>query len=135
MKKIPNLKKLFKESHFEFDMIIICMRCCLRFKLSFRDLVEVMAERGLAIARTTILRWVQRFVPEFERRSSRYVRVTGRFWRANETYVKVRSQCVYLYCTVDRDGNIVDFLLSRKRDVVAAKAFFRNALKTRGWRR
>jgi transposase-like protein len=101
-----------------------------RPRMSFRDLVEMMAERGLAVAHTTIMRWVQRFVPEFERRWNRYARVTGRSWRADESYVKIRGQWVYLYRAVDRDGNTVGFRHSRKRDVVAAKAFFRKALKT-----
>src|SRR6201999_4375776 len=94
--------------------------------------VEMMAERGLAVAHTTIMRWVQRFVPEFERRRNRYARVTGRSWHADETYVKIRGQWVYPCRAVDRDGNTVDFRLSRKRDVAVAKAFFRKALKTQG---
>jgi transposase-like protein len=104
----------------------------LRFKLSFRDLVEMMAERGLALAHTTIMRWVQRFVPAFEKCWNRCARVTGRSWRADETYVKICGQWVYLYRVVDRDGNTMDFRLSRKRNVTAAKAFFRKALKTQG---
>ena len=67
MKKIPSLEELFKGRHFEREIIVLCVRWYLRFKLSFRDLVEMMADRGLAVAHTTIMRWVQRFVPEFER--------------------------------------------------------------------
>ena len=72
MKKIPGLEKRFKGHHFERKIIVLCVRRVLRFSLSFRGLVEMMAERGLAVAHTTILRWVQRFVPAFEKRSNRY---------------------------------------------------------------
>jgi transposase-like protein len=70
---------------------------------------------------TTILRWVQRYVPEFEKRWSRYARPVGDFWRVDETYIKVRGQWVYLYRAVDKQGHTVGFLLSKRRDVVAAK--------------
>jgi len=79
---------------------------------------------GIALAHTTILRWVQRYVPEFEKRWSRYARPVGDSWRVDETYIKVRGQWVYLYRAVDKQGRTVDFLLSRRRDVVAAKQFF-----------
>ena len=97
-----------------------------------RDLVEMMAERGVHIAHTTILRWVQRFAPEFVKRWNRFARPAGRSWRADETYVKLRGRWVYLYRAVDRDGHTVDFRLSEHRDVRAAKAFFRKALRTQG---
>jgi transposase-like protein len=132
VKNIPSLKELFKGRHFERDIIILCVRWYLRYKLSYRDLVEMMAERGLAVSHTTIMRWVQRFVPAFEKRWNRYARMTGRAWRMDETSVKIRGQWVYLYRAVDRDGNTVDFRLSPKRDVAAAKAFLRKALKTQG---
>lgn len=64
--------ELFKGRHFEQEIIILCVRWHLRYKLSSRDLVEMMAERGLTISHTTALRWVQRFVPEFEKRWNRY---------------------------------------------------------------
>ena len=92
----------------------------------------MMAERGLSLAHTTITRWVQRFVPAFEKRWNRYAHMTGRSWRVDETYIKIRGVWTYLYRAVDRDGKTVDFRLSRRRDVTAAKSFFRKALKTQG---
>ena len=131
-KKATSSVQLFKGRHFEREIIILCVRWYLRFKLSFRDLVEMMAERGLSLAHTTIMRWVQRFVPAFEKRWNRYAHMTGRSWRVDETYVKIRGVWTYLYRAVDRDGKTVDFRLSRRRDVAAAKSFFRKALKTQG---
>jgi transposase-like protein len=115
VKKIPSLEELFKGRHFERDIIVLCVRWYLRYKLSYRDLVEMMAERGLVVAHTTIMRWVQRFVPAFEKRWNRYACMTGRSWRVDETYVKIRGRWVYLYRAVDRDGNTVDFRLSVRR--------------------
>src|ERR1700721_2573557 len=84
-------------------------RWYLRYKLSFRDLVEMMAQSGLQLAHTTIMRWVQRYVPEFEKRWARYMRQSGRSWRGGETYIKARGAWVFLYRAVGRDGNTVHF--------------------------
>ena len=123
---------LFKGRHFDREIIVLCVRWYLRYKLSSRDLVQMMAERGIALAHTTILRWVQRFVPEFEKCWSQYSRPVGRSWRCDETYIKVKGRWTYLYRAVDKQGRTVDFLLSEQRDVPAAKRFFGKAMKKHG---
>ena len=130
MGKLKAVAELFEGRHFDREVIILCVRWYLRFKLSLRDLVEMMAERGLSMAHTTIMRWVQRYAPEFEKRWRRFARAVGQSWRVDETYVKIRREWRYLYRAVDRAGRTVDFRLSPRRDVAAAKAFFRKAIKS-----
>ncbi|HEY8071609.1 MAG TPA: IS6 family transposase [Methylocystis sp.] len=126
------IDELFKGRHFDRARIILCVRWYLRLKLSYRDLVETMAERGVYLAHTTIMRWIQRFVPEFEKRWNRFAYKAGRSWRVDETCVKIKGRWTYLYRAVDSDGKTIDFLLRANRDVAAAKAFFQRAFKSQG---
>src|ERR671921_2781571 len=123
---------LFHGRHFDRTVIILCVRWYITYKLSYRDLAEMMAERGVAVSHTTILRWVQRYVPEFEKRWHRYARPVGTSWRVDETYIRVHGRWTYLYRAVDKQGLTVDFLLSERRDVVAAKRFFEQAMNGNG---
>ena len=87
---------LFKGRHFDHLIIGLCVRWYVRFKLSYRNLIEIMAERGLSMAHTTIMRWVIRFIPVFEQRRRKYAKPVSRSWRVDEAYIKVKGQWVYL---------------------------------------
>src|ERR1700726_3565676 len=100
MGKLMGVEQLFEGRHFDREVIILCVRWYLRFKLSLRDLVEMMAERGLSVAHTTIMRWVQRYAPEFEKRWRRFARAVGRSWRGGATHVKIQSGWGYLVSAV-----------------------------------
>lgn len=132
MNQPPHSSSLFHSCHFAPAIIILCVRWYLTYKLSYRDLVEMMAERGVDVSHTTILRWVQSFVPEFEKRWNRYARPVDSSWRVDETYIRVRGRWTYLYRAVDRQGLTVDFLLSERRDIAAPKLFFTQAIKKHG---
>ena len=119
---------LFCGRHFAEEIISLCIRWYLRFSLSHRDLEELMAERGLSVDHTTVWRWVQRYVPELERRVRRELRRTGTSWRVDETYVRLAGRWMYLFRAVDSDGATLDFYLSENRDAAAAKHFFSKAL-------
>ncbi|MFP3512201.1 IS6 family transposase [Peribacillus sp. SIMBA_075] len=121
-------QNLFKWKHYQPDIILLTVRWYLRYSLSFRDLVEMMEERGLSIAHTTIMRWVHQYGPELDERVRRHLKPTNDSWRVDETYIKVKGQWMYLYRAVDSEGNTIDFYLSKSRDTKAAKCFFKKAL-------
>jgi transposase-like protein len=121
---------IYRRRRFQPEIIELCVRWYLTYRLSYRDLVEMMAERGVVISHSTILRWVQRYVPEFERRWSRYARGVHSSWRMDETAVSVRGGTRYLYRAVDKYGKTVDSLLCADRSEHSARKFFTKALKT-----
>jgi len=123
---------LFAKRWFADDTIIRCVNWYLRFKLSYRDLAQIMGELGVCVAPCTILRWVVRYSVDFAEAWLPYERAVGRSWRCDETYIKVGGQWMYLYRAVDERGRTVESHLSRTRDISAAKAFFRKALKRHG---
>ena len=100
----------------------------LRFSLSYRDVEELLAERGLRADHVTVWRWVQRYAPEVERRLRRDLKPTNDSWQVDETYVRVKGKWVYLYRAVDSSGATIDFLLSAKRDAATAQRFLSKAL-------
>lgn len=118
----------FKWRHFEADIILLCVRWYLRYALSYRDLEEMMRERGLRVDHSTIYRWVQHYAPELERRCKPHLQATNDSWRVDETYVKIKGRWTYLYRAVDSAGNTLEFLLSETRDAAAAKRFFSEVL-------
>jgi IS6 family transposase len=120
----------FKWRHFEGEIILLCVRWCLRYALSYRDLEELMRERGV-IDPTSIYRWVQRYAPEHERRCRPHLKPTNDSDRVDETDVKVKGQWKYVYRAIDSGGSTIDFRLCAKRDAKAAKRFFHKALKAR----
>ena len=132
MAELPSAQELFKGRHFDREIIVLCVRWYLTFKLRSRDLVQMMAERGIGLVHTTILRWARALRAGLRKRWNRYGLPVGDSWRANETYLKVKGQWVYLYRAVDKAGRTVDFLLSKRRDMAAAQRFFSRATKQYG---
>jgi transposase-like protein len=124
-----HLGTLVKHCHFDSSIIIVCIRWCITSKLSYRDLVAIMTERNVDVVHPTILRWVQRYVPEFEKCWQRYARPVDASWRVDATYLKVKGQWDYLSRAVDSAGQTVDFLLSTQRDSAAAKHFFEHTIE------
>ena len=123
-------QNVFKWKHYQPDIILLTVRWYLRYNLSFRDLVEMMEERGLFIAHKTIMRLVHQYGPELDKRIRRHLKQTNDSWRVDETYIKVKGQWMYLYRAVDSEGNTIDFYLSKTRDKKAAKGFFKKALRS-----
>jgi IS6 family transposase len=119
---------LFKWRQFEPEVILLAVGWYLRFSLSYRDVEELLAERGLRADHVTVWRWVQRYAPELDRRLRKRLKATNDSWRADETYIRVKGKWVYLYRAVDSTGATIDFLLSAKRDAAAAERFLAKAL-------
>ncbi len=115
----------FKGRHFQRDIILWAIRWYCKYGISYRELQEMLAERGVNVDHSTIYRWVQRYAPEMEKRLRWYWRNPSDLcpWHMDETYVKVNGRWAYLYRAVDSRGRTVDFYLSSRRNSKAAYRF------------
>jgi transposase-like protein len=120
----------FAGFRFPREVISVAVRWYLRYGLSYRDVEELLAERGVTVDHVTVYRWVQRFTPEFVEAARPRRHVPGDRWFVDETYVKVNGRWTYLYRAIDQYGQVIDVLLSARRDLAAARAFFTEALAT-----
>jgi transposase-like protein len=122
----------FKGKHFPKSIVLTCIRWYLSYKLSLRDIEEIMAERGVELDHSTINRWVNRHTPELEAEFRKRKKPVGESWRWDEMAIKVKGQLKWLYRAVDKDGDTIDFLLSAKRDQKAALRFLKKAIRQHG---
>ena len=119
----------FKWRHYEKEIILLNVRWYLAYPLSYRNLEEIARERGYHVDHSTINRWVIKYSPELEKIFQQKKRPVGLRWRMDETYIKVNGKWKYLYRAVDKEGNTIDYILTAKRDMKAAKRFFTKAIK------
>ncbi|NJO95057.1 MAG: IS6 family transposase [Pleurocapsa sp. CRU_1_2] len=126
-----NSKEPFKWRHFQKDVILLNVRWYLKYPLSYRNLEEIMLERGLKVDHSTIGRWGLNYSPQIEERTRRHLKLTNDSWKVDETYIKIKGKWKYLYRAVDSQGNTLDFMLSAKRNKQAAKRFFKKVLKAK----
>jgi IS6 family transposase len=121
---------LFKRRRFPVEIILLCVRWYCKYGISYRDLAEMMQERGVKVDPSTLFRWVQRYAPEIEKRVRRYQGHRSGSWRVDETYVRVGGKWTYLFRAVDKHGRLIAFMLSDRRNTQAAYRFLRKAVKT-----
>ncbi len=122
----------FKGRHFQHDMILQSVRWYLAYSLSYRDIEELMHERGFSVDHSTIHRWVLHYAPQLEAAFRRKKKRVGNRWRMDETYVKIKGQWKYYYRAVDKQGQTIDFLLTATRDTKAALRFLKKAIAQNG---
>ncbi len=118
----------FSHHGFPDDVIAMAVRHSVRYRLSYADVVEWFAERGLVVDRSTIYRWVQRFLPLFQDAAQAHRHTVGNKWRVDETYVRLHATWTYIYRAIDQDGQVVDAYFSERRNAKAAQAFFERAI-------
>jgi transposase-like protein len=124
----PPPRSAFAGFRFPPDVITVAVRWYLRYGLSYRDVEELLAERGVHADHVSVCRWVQRFTPLFIDAARPCRHATGDRWFADETYVKVAGRWTYLNRAIDQFGQIIDVLASQKRDLAATRRFFTQAL-------
>ncbi len=115
---------------FPREVIAVAVRWYLRYGLSYRDVEELLSERGIDVDHVTVYRWVQTFTPEFIDAARPARHMTGDRWFVDETYVKVAGRWTYLYRAVDQHSQVIDVLVRERRDGAAARDFFARVLKS-----
>ncbi|MGB6163458.1 MAG: IS6 family transposase [Pseudonocardiaceae bacterium] len=126
--RVPAPRSSFAGFRFLPEVIMMAVRWYLRYGLSYRDVEELFAERGISVDHVTIYRWVQRFTPLVIDAARPCRRTPGDRWFVDETYVKVAGWWVSLYRAIDQHGQVIDVLVSQKRDLAATRWFFTRAL-------
>jgi transposase-like protein len=121
-------RSTFTGFRFPSDVIVLAVRWYLRFGLSYRDVEELLTERGVEVDHVTIYRWVLRFTPLLVDAARPRRHRVGDRWQVDETYVKVAGQWRYVYRAIDQFGQVVDVLVSPRRDAKAARRFFQRAI-------
>ena len=122
----------FKGVHFPKSVILYAVFFYVRCAVSYRDLQEIMAERGVDVDHATLNRWVVRYSPQIAAQAQKRKKPTASSWRVDETYIKVKGKWTYLYRAVDRNGQTLDFMLSERRNLSAARRFFKKAIVNNG---
>ncbi len=124
----PVPRSAFAGFRFPSDVIVLAVRWYLRFGLSYRDVEELLTERGVEADHVTVYRWVQRFTPLLAEVARPCRHRVGDRWQVDETYVKVAGQWRYVYRAVDQFGQVIDVFVSARRDATAARRFFQQAM-------
>jgi transposase-like protein len=123
---------LFKGRRFPVEITLLCVRWYCKYGISYRDLTEMMQERGVAVDPSTLFRRVQRYAPEIEKRIRQYQGSRSGSWRVDETYVRIGGRWKSLFRAVDKQGQFIASMLSDRRDTGAAYRFLRKAIKAMG---
>jgi len=123
---------MFKGHSFPKSIILHAVYLKLRFSLSYRDIEELLSIRGIKVDHATIQRWVFKFTPLIELQFRKRKNTVGKKWRMDETYIKVKGVWRYLYRAVDKEGNTVDFLLTKRRQRISAQSFLIKAIEGNG---
>jgi transposase-like protein len=126
----PTARSAFAGFCFPPDVIVLAVRWYLRFGLSYRDVEELLAERGIEVDHVTVYRWVQRFAPLLAEAARPCRHRVGDRWQVDETYVKVAGRWRYVYHAIDQFGQVIDVFVSPRRDSTAARRFFERAIGT-----
>ena len=132
LKMAEVLRRVVRRMHYPLEVMLVCVRWYAAYPLSFRQIEEMMAERGVLVDHSTLHRWSIKMLPVLAVAFRLRKRPVGRSWRMDETYIKVAGQWKHLYRAVDRDGDTVDFLLRARRDHSAARPFFERAIDLHG---